>query len=286
MATPDPSETEIRFAFGKNWAEFLKLLDEERIATAVESLQVMLGRDDLQGLTFLDAGCGSGLFSLAARRLGATVRSFDFDPQSVACCEELRRRFDPTDDGLTQPTWTIEAGSVLDVDYLETLGQFDVVYSWGVLHHTGEMWPAIDNVAARVKPSGLYSLSIYNDQGGASRRWKMVKRLYNVLPQPFRFALLISLGSWLELKQCLIRLIRLKNPLPFAEWSARKKERGMSYWHDLVDWIGGYPFEVAQPEEIFNHLKSTGYKLQYLTTQAGGYGCNEFVFAASSEPND
>jgi SAM-dependent methyltransferase len=273
MTSAASDDTELRFAFGKNWTRFLKVLDEGRIETATQSLRVMLGRDDLDGLSFLDAGCGSGLFSLAARRLGARVHSFDLDPHSVACCEELRRRFEPDTEN-----WKIESGSVLDAEYLKTLGQSDVVYSWGVLHHTGQMWQAIDNVAQCVKPSGLFSLSIYNDQGGASRRWKLVKKLYNTLPQPFRFSMLIAIGSWLEFKQCLIRLVRLRNPLPFAEWSARKQERGMSYWHDLVDWVGGYPFEVAQPEEIFNRLNCNGHSLRYLTTQAGGYGCNEFVF--------
>jgi 2-polyprenyl-3-methyl-5-hydroxy-6-metoxy-1,4-benzoquinol methylase len=127
-----------RFEFGANWALFLGLMNDERIDQAVESLKMMLGVSDLQGRRFLDAGSGSGLFSLAARKLGATVHSFDFDPASVACTKELKRRYFP-DDG----AWTIEEGSVLDQEYLLRLGQFDVVYSWGVLHHTGAMWQAL-----------------------------------------------------------------------------------------------------------------------------------------------
>ena len=94
----------------------------------------------------------------AARRLGATVHSFDYDPESVACTEQLKQRNDPTD-----IAWTIEPGSVLDPDYLRTLGSWDIVYSWGVLHHTGAMWEALGNVAPLVKPSGLLFISIYND---------------------------------------------------------------------------------------------------------------------------
>ncbi len=81
-----------RFGFGANWARFLRHLDEPRIVAAERSLQQMLGLPSLAGLRFLDAGSGSGLFSLAARRLGAEVHSFDYDPQSVACTRELRRR--------------------------------------------------------------------------------------------------------------------------------------------------------------------------------------------------
>lgn len=130
-----------RFAFGQNWSNFLRTLDDERILEAERSLKQMLEVESLRDKRFVDVGSGSGLFSLAARRLGASVHSFDYDPQSVACTSELKRRFFPGD-----PQWTVEEGSVLDDDYLASLGRFDVVYSWGVLHHTGAMWKALENV--------------------------------------------------------------------------------------------------------------------------------------------
>ena len=124
-----------RFRFGKNWQHFLANLTPRQIETAQGSLQSYLQLERLDGKTFLDVGSGSGLFSLAARRLGAKVRSFDYDEQSVECTRELRRRFFPDD-----TAWIIEQGSVFDKQYLGTLGTYDVVYSWGVLHHTGAMW--------------------------------------------------------------------------------------------------------------------------------------------------
>src|SRR5438876_9016826 len=129
-----------RFEFGKNWSRFLILLDEPRIVRAEQSLKQMLEIENLEGRSFLDIGSGSGLFSLAARRLGARVHSFDYDPHSVACTKELRRRYFNND-----PDWRIEEGSALDADYIKSVGPFDVVYSWGVLHHTGAMWTALDN---------------------------------------------------------------------------------------------------------------------------------------------
>jgi 2-polyprenyl-6-hydroxyphenyl methylase/3-demethylubiquinone-9 3-methyltransferase len=131
-----------RFAFGENWRRFLEVLTDERIRDAEQSLRTMLEAADLRGRTFLDIGSGSGLFSLAARRLGARVHSFDFDPKSVACTQELRRRYFPDD-----PEWRIEQGSVLDPAFVRSRGQFDVVYSWGVLRHTGDMWKAIEHAA-------------------------------------------------------------------------------------------------------------------------------------------
>src|SRR6478672_6389971 len=156
-----------RFGFGENWAGFLRLVDEDRIASAEQSLKQMLNSERLDGKTFLDAGSGSGLFSLAARRLGAQVTSFDYDPDSVGCTAELRRRFFPEDSN-----WRVMRGSVLDRDFLASLGDFDVVYSWGVLHHTGSMWQALENVARLTKPGGTLYISIYNDQGFKSRIWR------------------------------------------------------------------------------------------------------------------
>src|SRR4051794_3248472 len=115
-----------RFEFGRNWNRFLQTLNDERIALAEKSLQDSLGVRDLKGLSFLDVGSGSGLFSLAARRLGARVHSLDYDPHSVACTTELRRRYFPDD-----PNWRVEHGSALDPEYLRSLGTFTIVYSWG-----------------------------------------------------------------------------------------------------------------------------------------------------------
>lgn len=259
-----------RFEFGKNWAHFLEALTEERIARAQSSLVRMLGANSLAGQTFLDIGCGSGLFSLAARRLGARVRSLDFDPQSVACALELRRRFFPEDGW-----WQIEEGSVLDRAYLESLGRFDIVYSWGVLHHTGDMWEALENAAVPVAAGGRLFLSIYNDQGTPSRRWLAIKRLYNHLPRPLRPVLetAVLLHQWW--RPAVKDFVRMR---PFQTWRRYYADRGMSPWHDVVDWVGGYPFEFAKPEEIFDFYLQRGFTLVRLKTSAGSPGCNEFVF--------
>lgn len=259
-----------RFAFGENWRRFLESLDEDRIAEAERSLKEMLGTESLEGRSFLDVGCGSGLFSLAARRLGAKVHSFDFDPSSVACARELRRRYFPDDEH-----WTVGQGSALDADFLASLETHDVVYSWGVLHHTGDQWAAIDLVSRQVKPGGLLYIALYNDQGFKSRVWTQIKRLYCRSPRPMKAVLAFAVGAHQWGPRIAFDFLRLK---PFHLWRTYRQKRGMSPWRDVVDWVGGYPFEVSKPEEVLDFLRPRGFELKAMTTVGGKLGCNQFVF--------
>jgi 2-polyprenyl-3-methyl-5-hydroxy-6-metoxy-1,4-benzoquinol methylase len=260
----------VRFEFGRNWNRFLRTLDDGLIERAKRSLQSMVGVDTLVGKTFLDAGSGSGLFSLAARQLGATVHSFDLDPESVVCTDWLRRHYCPEDQ-----LWTVEKGSVLDRDYLQRLGQFDVVYCWGVLHHTGRMWAALENIVPLVAHGGQLFLAIYNDQGWASRAWLKVKQFYNTGPAALRPLLLAVCAVRLWGPTTVRDLLRLR---PFHTWRTYGNDRGMSPWRDVVDWVGGYPFEVARPEEVIDFCRPLELQLQKLKTCGRGRGCNEYVF--------
>ena len=262
-----------RFEFGKNWGKFIGLLDEQRIESAIQSLSDAFETKSLRDKSFLDIGCGSGLFSLAARRLGARVHSFDYDVDSVRATEQVRAQYAPDDS-----EWTVAQGSILDTRLLSLLGQFNIVYSWGVLHHTGNMQLAFENAATVVAPNGMLMISIYNDQGGASRRWRTVKRWYNSAGPLAKKVIVALVGLYFESRRFFTRLVQLRNPLPFRDWQKKRNDRGMSVYHDLVDWVGGYPFEVAKPEDVFDFFQTRGFELLRLKTDGGGHGCNEFVF--------
>jgi len=262
-----------RFEFGNNWAAFLSLLDEERIRAAESALTAMLETSRLDGRRFLDIGSGSGLSSLAARRLGAEIHSFDYDPQSVACTRELRRRYFPGD-----PRWTVESGSALDADFLRSLGQFDIVYSWGVLHHTGDMWTALENATLPIGPGGKLFIAIYNDTGTQSRRWQWIKRTYNELPRFARtpFAVAVTIPG--DLRKFTGTLLRGR-PLDYLRlWTDYRRHRGMNRWRDIIDWVGGYPYEYAAVDQIFEFYRQRGFDLLKLKCGVVGLGCNEFVF--------
>lgn len=263
-----------RFEFGANWARFLRHLTPARVREAEASLQQLLEMKDLAGLRFLDIGSGSGLFSLAASNLGARVVSVDYDPQSVACTNDLKSRFAEAD-----ADWQVRQGSILDPEMVRELGQFDVVYSWGVLHHTGAMWQALEHATGLVAPGGRLAIAIYNHQVYWTRLALILKRGYVAMPHGFKWIVAGPYVAVQMLKGLIKDLVLLQNPL--RRYLTPIGGRGMSLWYDWIDWVGGYPFEVARPEEIFDFGRARGFSLQRLKTCGGGHGCNEFMFLRS-----
>ena len=250
-----------RFQFGENWSKYLRHLEPDRILEAEKSLLEMFELQEFNNQSFLDAGCGSGLFSLAARNLGARVFSFDSDGGSVRCAEKLKDRFYGNDE-----KWQIELGSVLNHRFLKEIGKYDLVYCWGVLHHTGAMFEGLQQIVLTVKPQGKIFISIYNNQGVFSRYWSLVKRTYVRYPLTRPFFILLH------------TVYPLLPSLAFKKLRKEKVPRGMSAWYDLLDWLGGYPFETSTVSYIFDFFKAKGFQLEKIKTVGGKHGCNEFVF--------
>jgi 2-polyprenyl-6-hydroxyphenyl methylase/3-demethylubiquinone-9 3-methyltransferase len=259
----DQVEAGERFRFGENWSQFLELLDDRRISEAEDSIAEFLGTRDLAGRTFLDIGSGSGLFSLAARRLGARVHSIDFDPLSVACTQSLKERFFRND-----PEWEVTRGSVLDPNLMSHLAEFDVVYSWGVLHHTGEMHRAIRHAIERVAPKGVLHLALYRKTWFCPL-WKLEKRLYCASPRWIQRAACGLYGATIGVAY---RVLHRGRALP----------RGMDLDRDIHDWLGGYPYESITPKALKAFVCAFGFVVRAQTIKSEGMhvtpGCDEFTF--------
>lgn len=264
VSRSDPTR---RFGFGRNWRAFLARLSDDQILEAEASLNDLLGGIALEGKRFLDVGSGSGLSSLAARRLGAHVTSFDYDTASVECTRELRSRFFPED-----ADWQVEQGSILDAAYVDSLGRFDIVHSWGVLHHTGDMWTAIGNTIGLVDDTGVLVLAIYNDQGRRSDWWRRIKQLYGT-GLLGRLAVCSVFLPYYFGRFCAASVVKGSN-----QFTQYKKRRGMSVYYDWIDWLGGYPFEVAGVEAIVDFARPRGFEPVNVLPTKSGYGNNQFVF--------
>lgn len=244
----------VGFSFGENWRKYLQKATKQQLAQAVDSLRGIAGLDDFNGKRFIDVGCGSGLFSLAALHLGAQiVSSVDVDPNSVACANALRDRWQGTS------SWDVRRGSVLDVRFVESLGQADIVYSWGVLHHTGQMWRAIANALKLVAPGGCLCLALYNHPNNEATHMRL-KRLYNRLPRPAR-PLLETAYAAARLKTVVLE--QHNNPVSYIR-KYGDQSRGMTFWRDVEDWLGGLPCEFASADEIREFAGPRGFALEHV----------------------
>ncbi|MGB3747238.1 MAG: class I SAM-dependent methyltransferase [Rhodanobacter sp.] len=260
------------FAFGRNWLDYADTIDEPKIARAIDSLRRLSGRPRLDGLSFLDIGCGSGLSALAAVRLGARcVVGVDIDPDSVQAATRVFARFAP---GLSAD---FDTCSVLEMTP-ESFGTFDLVYSWGVLHHTGDMVRAIETAASLVAPQGELCLALYRKTPYCGV-WRRIKRWYSSAPPAAQQRARSAYGF-------VRRTVMIMQGRDFAAYVKSYGDRGMDYDHDLHDWLGGYPFESIAPDECRALLQRAGFALDREFVKVSrhplrgllGSGCDEYAF--------
>jgi predicted RNA methylase len=266
-------EVESHFSFGENWAQYAEKIDERRIEEAEKSLIRLVGRESIQGRTFLDIGCGSGLFSLAALRLGCPrLLAVDLDPNSVQTTRKTLERYAPAG-----ANWDCQRISVFDLDPAK-VGTFDIVYSWGVLHHTGAMYKAIEKASGMVKPHGMLTLALYGKTPFCGL-WRIEKRIYSRSPKWVQRAI-EKVYSAVVAARLALKGERLK-----TRRETYFQQRGMDMYHDTRDWLGGYPYESISPQEAMTFMHKLGFEpiRSFVCPSIGllGSGCDEYSFTKS-----
>jgi len=254
------SPEEVRFSFGDNWQRFLDELHPAAVERMASYVADWLG-EDLAGRRLIDVGSGQGLTSLVAHQLGADVTSIDIDPMSVAATSRLWRKAGQPSD------WTVEQRSILDDP--KGLGLFDVVISWGVLHHTGDMWTALDNAASLVAPNGRLWIALYARTKHSNRSLRL-KRVYNQTPR--------SLKRMVRGLYALPKLTKMAIRRDFSPMSGYHRKRGMNWWRDIEDWLGGLPYEVTATGELLAVLRPRGFNLLRMHDATGEGDNNVFLF--------
>lgn len=243
----------VTFSFGENWQNYLLQITKEDIDKSQKEIEDLLGSKNIKDKTVIDIGCGSGIHSLAFLRLkAASVLSFDYDEKSVEASKTLKQKYRDS------ANWEIIHASVLDKRFVDSLDRFDIVYSWGVLHHTGKMWEAIENCLNLVEPGGFFLIGIYGDVKNYARDLRL-KQAYNSASDFGK--------KWMIynriLKKMISMTLKFKNPLQWNE----KRGRGMNAYNDLVDWLGGLPYEVAGEDEMVRFFADRNFTLKRLNVQ-------------------
>ncbi len=263
------------FAFGDNWADYAQIIDLEAIDAAKKDLLKLIPQEQIADSSFLDIGCGSGLHSLAATLLGArNLLAVDLDPTSVATTEGVLTRY------AAHARWRTEEISVFDLSP-ESHGVFDIVYSWGVLHHTGAMWDALRKAASMVAPNGMLVFALYRSTL-LDPFWRLEKRYYSKAGSSVQAAV----------RACFVAAYAMSFTIArrrsFAAHVANyKTNRGMDFYHDAHDWLGGYPYESALAPDVERHMHDLGFQAARVFARPGGVGifgsgCDEYVYTRSA----
>ena len=267
---------QIVFDFGENWKNYsYNAISKQKIKEAKKDFKKLFNKIDLKGKTFIDIGFGQGLSLLIAQQLEAKPVGCEINRRCLRALLINQKKFFKKAEKIP-----VVIGSILDQKTIQKLkkinlkkkdSKFQIVHSWGVLHHSGKMWKAINNAVSLVTENGYLAISIYNKHW-SSPFWHKVKYFYNISPRLIR-RLLIFIFYWI----IFIGKFIITGEDPF------KLKRGMDYYFNIIDWVGGYPYEYASIKEVKKYIELKGFRTIKVIPAQMPTGCNEFVFIKKKE---
>ena len=261
----------LRFKFGQNWREYNSSIGADRIEAAQIGILKLLNPIEISDKKIVDIGSGSGLHALSFLKLGAKeVTCIDIDTDSIAATKETLNKF-----ANKFENWTAFEADILNPDALNPKS-FEIVYSWGVLHHTGNMKLAVKNASQLCKVDGLFVFALYR-KTFLCNFWKIEKWFYIRSPLVVKklleyvYIFLFLFGKILK-RDDVVRFIR-----------SYETQRGMKFNTDVKDWLGGYPYESILPINVEELLIELGFEkvrdfVQPKSIGLFGSGCDEYVF--------
>jgi 2-polyprenyl-6-hydroxyphenyl methylase/3-demethylubiquinone-9 3-methyltransferase len=138
------------------------------------------------------------------------------------------------------------------------------------------MWEAIIKAASMVAPNGLLVIALYR-KTHMDQFWKLEKRLYAHSPQIVQSVVrAVYIAAF--------RLGKFATGGNFHEYVANyRSSRGMDFYHDVHDWLGGYPYETTLAPEVASKLAGLGFKAERvfarpISSGIFGSGCEEYVY--------
>jgi 2-polyprenyl-6-hydroxyphenyl methylase/3-demethylubiquinone-9 3-methyltransferase len=259
------------YSFGKNWLEYSQSINSIHVDHVTSDLSRLLNLKDLTQKSVLDIGCGSGVHDVGFYQLGCrNLTAIDYDQDCITATNQTLEKFCPGSG------YKILQGDILS-SKTQSLGKFDIVYSWGVLHHTGNLLEAICKASTLVAREGHLAIALYRKTLMCGF-WKAEKRLYSRLPRIFQRFLELIYISFFSIALLFTQKTSITNYI-----ESYSSKRGMNFFADVKDWLGGYPYESISPHELRKLMSSLGFRQVYSlegNSRIGifGSGCDEFLF--------
>ncbi len=215
--------------------------------------------EEVKGKTVLDAGCGTGVFSIIFARNGAAkVTGIDISPGSLGTARGLKEKF-----GLANAEF--QQQDMLHLSFRDA--SFDIVWAWGTVHHTTDPLGAITELIRVLKPGGSLFLAIYKQ---TSVTWihEIIRKTMIRTPR-WSWNVLAKAGAF------------MLTPVVFLFKRRQKSRKGEKLSELILDWYFVPIRHYYTPEEIRVFLERKKFRIEKYLAHSGRFNSSSnFIYKA------